>query len=95
MVTMKMILSDEEIHRRAKLGVALNLKHLSVATGYSYSTVRSWRDMGMPLLDGKITVKDALDWRKAHEAIRQGSRPLMNTVLHHPLLAAGRCDEPR
>jgi hypothetical protein len=91
----KPLLSDEEIHCRAKLGLALNLKHLAVATGYGYSTVRSWRDMGMPLLDGKITVKDALSWRKEHEATQRESRPLTRTVLHHPLLAAGRCDEPR
>jgi hypothetical protein len=88
---MKKQLSPEEIMIRARGGMALNLKELAVATGYGYSTVRGWHLNGMPLLDGKITRKEALTWRKEYEK----SKPVESlsespTVLHHPLLAAGR-----
>jgi len=59
---MKKQLSPEEIHRRAKLGAFLNLKQFSIVTGFCYSTVHKWRREGLPLIDGKITLADALAW---------------------------------
>ena len=84
-----------EILARAREGLALNLKELSVAAGYGYSTVRGWHYNGMPLLDGKITRSEALAWRKKYEKSKPvESLPENSIVLHHPLLAAGKSGAP-
>jgi hypothetical protein len=62
---MKKLLTHDEIHRLAALGAFLNLKQLSIVTGFCYSTVHKWRREGLPLIDGKITLADALAWLKA------------------------------
>lgn len=91
---MRKKLSQDEIIVRARMGLALNLQELAIATGYGYSTVRGWHDNGMPLLDGKITRKEALGWRRRYEKTKpQELQPLTHTVSHHPLLAAGKYDE--
>ena len=83
--------SDDEVRARAKQGMALNLQELATATGYGYSTIRAWHENGMPLLDGRITMKEALAWRKQYERTKQlESQSRIPTVLHHPLLAADR-----
>ena len=70
-------------------------QELAVASGYGYSTVRQWHANGMPLIDGKITLREALAWRKQYEkAKRSESQSPIPTVLHHPLLAAGKSGVP-
>ena len=87
--------SDEEVRARAKQGMALNLQELATATGYGYSTIRIWHENGMPLLDGRITMKEALAWRKQYERTKQsGSQSQTRTVLHHPLLTSGKSGVP-
>jgi hypothetical protein len=51
--------SKDEVLLRARQGMALNMKELAIATGYGYSKVRAWRDNGLPLIDGRITLADA------------------------------------
>jgi hypothetical protein len=82
---MRIALSFDEVIRRAHLGLALNLGQLATASGYGYSTVQKWHKMGMPLLDGRITLQDAIAWRKACAAV--GSPRPDDTILHHPLLS--------
>ena len=89
--SMRKKIDKDEILSRAREGLALNLKELAIATGYGYSTVRGWHGNGMSLIDGKITRSEALAWRRRYEK----SKPLESqsgnsTVLHHPLLVAGR-----
>ena len=87
--------SDDEVRARAKHGMALNLQELAIATGYGYSTIRGWHENGMPLLDGRITMREALAWRKQYERTRQlGSQSQIPTVSHHPLLASGKSGVP-
>jgi hypothetical protein len=87
--------SDDEVRARAKQGMALNLQELAIATGYGYSTVRTWHDNGMPLLDGRITMKEALVWRKQYERTKPlGSLSRIPTASHHPLLASGKSGVP-
>ena len=88
---MRRKIDKDEALARAREGLALNLKELAIATGYGYSTVRGWHHNGMPLLDGKITRSEALAWRRKYEKSKPvGSPPENSSVLHHPLLAAGR-----
>ena len=87
--------TDEEVLARAKQGMALNLQELATATGYGYSTIRTWHENGMPLLDGRITMKEALAWRKQYERIKQSeSQSRTRTVAHHPLLTSGKSGVP-
>ena len=84
--------SKEEIIRRAKRGLALNLAQLAVATGYCYSIVRQWKKDGLPLKYGKITLADASAWLKQFAKIKPKESPaLVSGCEHHPLLAAGKC----
>jgi hypothetical protein len=60
-------LSAEEkdaVLKKAKDGLALKLWELAIASGYSYNQIRIWKRQGLPLLDGKITLADAIKWRK-------------------------------
>jgi hypothetical protein len=92
---MRLKFPNDEVIKRAKQGMALNLQELAIATGYGYSTVRTWHDNGMPLLDGRITMKDALVWRKRYERTKPlGSQSQIPTVSHHPLLASGKSGVP-
>jgi len=72
----------------------LNLRELSEATGFCYSIIKQWRSQGMPLIDGKIMLPDAVAWRKSQPAEASRSRveaqSPSTTVLNHPLLAAGK-----
>jgi hypothetical protein len=87
--------SEEEVMRRAREGMALNLRELATATGYGYSTIRLWHENGMPLLDGRTTMREALAWRKQYERTKQlVSRSQIPTVLHHPLLTSGKSGVP-
>jgi hypothetical protein len=80
--------TEAEIFESAKRGAALLLKELGVASGYGYSTVRKWKAMGMPLIDGRITMRDALAWRKS---LMPSELPVdFATVSHHPLLAVDK-----
>lgn len=49
----------EEIIWKAQNGLALNLSELSVVLGYSYRTLGQWKSDGLPLVDGKLPVKEA------------------------------------
>jgi hypothetical protein len=92
---MRLKFTDEKIRLRANLGLALNRRELAIATGYGYSTVRAWCEKGMPLIDGRITMRDAMAWRKRHEkAMRLESQSQIPTVLHHPLLTSGKYGVP-
>jgi len=85
--------SDEEVLARAKQGMALNMWELHIATGRGYSTIREWHENGMPLLDGRITLKEALAWRKEYEKTKPvESSASVSGCEHHPLLAAGKSD---
>jgi len=79
---------------KAKAGMFLNLRELSEATGFCYSIIKQWRSQGMPLIDGKIMLSDAVAWRKSQPAEVVKSRVEVQspstTVLNHPLLAAGK-----
>lgn len=87
--------SDDEVLARAKQGMALNMWELHIATGRGYSTIREWHENGMPLLDGRITLKEALAWRREYEKSKQlESQSLIPTVLHHPLLTSGKSGVP-
>jgi len=87
--------SKQEIISRAKQGLALNLHELAIATGYGYSTIRAWHENGMPLLDGRITMREALAWRKQFERTKQlGLQSPIPTVSHHPLLTSGKSGVP-
>jgi hypothetical protein len=89
---MRVKLSKQEIVRRAKQGLALNLRQLAVATGYCYSIVRQWKKDGLPLKYGKITLADACAWLKKFAKIKQQESPASASGCeHHPLLTAGRC----
>ena len=92
---MRQKLSNDEIFKRAERGMALNMQELAVASGYGYSTVRQWHANGMPLIDGKITLREALAWRKQYEKTKRSeSQSPIPTVSHHPLLAAGKSGVP-
>ena len=52
----------EEVMWKAKNGLALTLKELSVVSGYGYSQWRSWKAQGLPLIAGKIPLKKAIEW---------------------------------
>ncbi len=93
---MRKALSFDEIMHRAKLGMALNLGQLATATGYGYSTIQKWHKMGMPLIDGRITLQDAWAWRKAHAAANIEPSPLKQhqDVMRHPLLASSATNRP-
>jgi hypothetical protein len=56
--------TKDTVVQMSKNGMALRLKELALATGYSYSTVLKWKRDGLPLVDGRITASDALAWRK-------------------------------
>jgi MoxR-like ATPase len=64
-----------------------------------YSIIKRWRSQGMPLIDGKITLHDAVTWRKSQPSEAATSRVEVQlpstTVLNHPLLAAGRSCGPK
>ena len=78
---------------KAKAGMFLNLRELSEATGFCYSIIKKWHAQGMPLIDGKITLSDAVSWRKSQPskaAPRVEVQSPSTTVLNHPLLAAGK-----
>ena len=83
-------LSDEVIREHAGLGMALNMTELSIVTGWGESTIRKWKQEGLPLIDGRITKEDAIAWRRAYLAKREESPRENYTVSHHPLLSAGR-----
>ncbi len=55
---------EEKTLCKAIAGMALNLRELSTALGYSQATMGQWKRAGMPLVDWKITRHDALVWRK-------------------------------
>ncbi len=82
--------SDDEIIRRAKTGLALNLSELAVATGYSRSTVRLWHRYGMPLYDGRIILAEAMKWVRANRKTVDAGPALVSQTspptLRHPLL---------
>jgi hypothetical protein len=83
-------LPDDAIHANAARGMALNMTELAIATGYGESTIRKWKAEGLPLVSGRITKADALEWRRGYE-VRRRELPRENyTVAHHPLLSAGR-----
>lgn len=72
---MELFMSDKQLINidrnetiwKAKNGLALRLKELAVASGYSYSQWRIWKAQGLPLIAGRIPLKKAQDWieRKA------------------------------
>jgi len=78
---------NDAIMASARQGLALNLKELAIATGYGYSTVRVWHKNGTPPLDGKITRREAIAWRKSYEKSRPVELPhKTNAIFRHPLL---------
>jgi len=79
--------TDEEIIRRARQGLALNIGELAVAMGYGYSTVQKWHKEGMPLYDGRTFLSDAKAWVKRH---RKSALSQLPNVDLHPLLAKMR-----
>lgn len=85
---MRKQLTEEQIHEKAARGLALTLTELAVATGYGYSTVRAWKPQGLPLVGGKITKAEALEWRRDQEVMRRVLPQESYTAGHHPLLAA-------
>jgi hypothetical protein len=88
---MKKILSNEEIIAKARQGLCLNLKELAVASGYGYPTVLGWKPDGLPLVCGKITLREALNWVRCRYRLRQEEELTQtHSVLHHPLLAADK-----
>lgn len=52
--------------QKAQAGMALNLRELARALGYSYSVILQWKRDGLPLMDGRVTKNEALAWRKIH-----------------------------
>ena len=89
---MRVKLSKQEIVRRAKQGLAINLRQLAVATGYCYSIVRQWKKDGLPLKYGKITLADAYAWLKKFAKVKLQESPTSESGCeHHPLLTAGKC----
>jgi hypothetical protein len=87
---MKTRYSPAEVIVRAKQGLSLNLRELAIASGYGYSMVRKWYKAGLPLMDGRITLRDAMAWRKAQAAGQPGSQSPFPNLSHHPLLTSGR-----
>ncbi len=75
-------LSSAEIHKRAKLGLALNLRELAVALGYSARTLQQWKADGLPLVDGKLPVKEAWAWRKKFLREQPQASPQESSVSH-------------
>jgi hypothetical protein len=85
--------SDAEIFQRAKNDLPLSLRELSVASGHCYSIVKRWRKNGLPMLDGRITLKEALEWRRSQEPVKSQpeTRPQVEieppaSIAGHPLL---------
>ena len=66
--------------------MALTLGQLATATGYGYSTIQKWHKMGLPLLDGRITLNDAMTWRKAHEVAKPKPCRTEVSISSHYLL---------
>jgi hypothetical protein len=60
-------LDREEVMWKAKNGLVLNLGELSLVSGYSYAQWSSWKFRGLPLIQGKISLKRALDWIQSQE----------------------------
>jgi hypothetical protein len=56
----------ESALQKAQAGMALNLRELARALGYSYSVILQWKRDGLPLMDGRVTKNEALAWRKIH-----------------------------
>lgn len=52
---------------KAKNGLVLKLLELSLVSGYSYAQWSSWKYRGLPLIQGKITLKRAMDWVPSKE----------------------------
>lgn len=69
------------LHERADLGEALFLWELAVVTGYSYEKISEWRRDGLPLVDGKITKTEAVEWRKAF--VRSAPSQLREDSIEH------------
>ncbi len=81
--------SNEEIIRRARQGLALNLRELAIAMGYGYSTVQKWHKHGLPLVDGRISLEEAKVWLVAYGEAQRATKPRID-VSHHPLLTNDR-----
>ena len=79
-------LDPERVLWKAKNGLALNLKELTLATGYGYTHWRTWKARGLPLIAGKIPLKKALDWLDKHHAAAEGESATPD--LSHLLRAA-------
>ena len=72
--------SHDEILQRAKDGLALNPGELAVALGYSPRVISQWLADGLPLVDGKLPMKEAWAWRKNYLAAHL--RPPKFSVSH-------------
>jgi hypothetical protein len=74
---------------KAKHDMALDMQELAEASGYGYWTVRQWKKSGLPLISGKITLRDARAWLKKQS--KQDGDPKEQTIspaqaiLSHPL----------
>ena len=55
-------------------GFPLSLRELAVATGYSYTSVRGWKGMGLPILSGRVSWEDFLAWKRIKLGL-ESSRP--------------------
>ncbi len=66
-------------------GFVLSLRELAVATGYSYSSFRGWKRMGLPILSGRVTWDDFQSWKRKKFGLEfsQGTVVGMHTVAAH------------
>lgn len=73
---------DEDIIQKAKLGLALNLGELAVSSGYGYDQWKKWKAAGLPMIAGKLPLREASRWARNYElkkatqsSSRRRSRP--------------------
>lgn len=77
-----------ELKLKADAGKALNLRELSILTGFGYGKVRTWAQRGLPVFEGKIFWSDFLAWK----ASRLASAPGSVDGSHQPPQPAGKSE---
>jgi hypothetical protein len=96
--------SEDSIYKRAKLGFPLSMRELALASGHCYAVVKRWKRDGLPLLDKRITLQDALAWRRkiqkeqaaiVPDVYRAPQPEYTSPISQHPLLTAFNKLDPK
>jgi hypothetical protein len=66
------------IKAKSDVGLALNLRELSVRTGFGYTQVRRWILVGLPVFHGKVFWGDFVAWKAQRLGLNLASQAIQN-----------------